>query len=464
MLTGYHVLFGMLLASALGGAPAERAELTIADIPADVSPQLKALIEQTFSSNARTRAQAARKIGELHEPASDAVPFLMQLNDDTDIDGAGVRFYYVDEALVAIGEPALRACLDALNTKSRAKLFRVCQCLANFKAPLAMEALLNLAKSPYAMKRQAAIEALSGCVDPRANLSLIEALNDIDGEVRARAVYGFLHIRFSGAAEPLLRLLQNDVPPLQRLFQNDDSLRHIFIQALGNQRDPRAIPALLKILRNPEEAEWDRHFAAKSLGMIGGQTNLPTLVEICRDQNERTTVRSGAVMGIGVYRASAPELPLPPEHGERILALLVDLMNDDREPLALRVSAAQALGELGNNAAVKSLTQKVDLHNDDELAYRAALSIVKLTHGDIRDTRIVTAIKNYHRRIPLFDSVAKHERFEAMQKLPRTPHLGGHVLPQAVPPCRFQATRLKSAWSVLVLQLFALVYGGFVNP
>src|SRR5262245_38621080 len=64
------------------GAVAHSAELTKADIPADVAPNVRLLIERTFSDHVRERSIAARKLGEMREQSAPAVPFLMRLLDE----------------------------------------------------------------------------------------------------------------------------------------------------------------------------------------------------------------------------------------------------------------------------------------------------------------------------------------------------------------------------------------------
>ena len=52
-------------------------------------------------------------------------------------------------------------------------------------------------------------------------------------------------------------------------------IRAALVNALGNARDPRAVPALVSALCDPDEEV--RGCAAKGLGMIGGEGVVPAL-------------------------------------------------------------------------------------------------------------------------------------------------------------------------------------------
>src|SRR4051812_45989962 len=60
-------------------APTPVKELTAADIPPDVTPELKALIGATFSTDYETQVRAIQQLEALGERAAPAVPFLVRL-------------------------------------------------------------------------------------------------------------------------------------------------------------------------------------------------------------------------------------------------------------------------------------------------------------------------------------------------------------------------------------------------
>jgi hypothetical protein len=82
-------------------------------------------------------------------------------------------------------------------------------------------------------------------------------------------------------------------------------------------------------------------------------------------------------------------------HDARILTLLASVLNSDDEPLPVRESAAQAIGDFGNPEALKALTPVAEAHAHDDLGFWAAVSAVKLADGAIRNVGVVRALKNY---------------------------------------------------------------------
>ena len=99
---------------------AARADL--ADVPANVLPELKALIAATFSPDAVTRGNAAKSLGETGAGTAPAVPFLIRLlTDDAHIDEADWLMTVSLNAtwqLTKIGKPAVGPCIAALKNAS----------------------------------------------------------------------------------------------------------------------------------------------------------------------------------------------------------------------------------------------------------------------------------------------------------------------------------------------------------
>ena len=71
----------VVLASFAGWAGAQPA-IPKDKIPADLSPDLKGLVEGLYAEDVAKRAEAAMKLGELEEKAKPAVPFLVALLAD----------------------------------------------------------------------------------------------------------------------------------------------------------------------------------------------------------------------------------------------------------------------------------------------------------------------------------------------------------------------------------------------
>jgi HEAT repeat protein len=401
----YHFLFIIAGALLLGNTQTAPPNLTKADIPLNIQSELKGLIEQTFSPSAVVRAFAARHIGEMHKRAEPAIPFLIQLLYDDDFnDSMFDRKSVVSEAqdaLMAIGEPAIEASIAA--TKNKMKERRLCaiRCLGKlqYKYPRALDALLELLKDDNSDIRKSALISLSGCTDTRATLPLINVLNDdSNSDARAYAAECFQKLRDPRSVEPLIKALNiKDETPgepgtnkiLYKLMGFNDPVRRDAITALGFQRDKRAVSALLKIFQDPYSEEWDRHNAALSLGMIGDKSALPALYKVFWLPIDQTIVRSGAILAVAMF------------HDEKhVYDALTDLllgsnMSGNKVTFELQISIVQAMAEYGDKRAVKLLLHIIDTHGKNKLAFWAAMSAVKLTDGAIEDVSVVKAIQNY---------------------------------------------------------------------
>jgi len=83
-------------------------------VPEGTSAELRQLMLSTYSTSAKTRAEAAVKLGEMGEPAASATPFLIRLLCDDELSGLIERATVADlacTALVQLGEPAFESCV-----------------------------------------------------------------------------------------------------------------------------------------------------------------------------------------------------------------------------------------------------------------------------------------------------------------------------------------------------------------
>lgn len=373
------------------------APLTKADIPAGLPPNVRLLIEQTFSENIRERVIAARKLGEMHEQAAPAIPFLIRLLGEYDPDDLSGN-WYAGDALVSIGEPALDVCIATAKAAAKPQSSDAAwvnrtpiRLLGDFKSPRAVDALLELLKASDAELRRDALNDLGGCTDTRATMPLLEIAQHGQGEMRLSAIGCFRTLRDPRAVEPLLKALDEFVekPEYARLGFTTST-----ILALGRQRDRRAVPALLKIMQQPEKAGL-HHQTAVALGQISDPAVFQLLVDTLTNRQVHGYVRAGAAFGIAHFRANDGESARDARRDDHILKLLDTILTSDEEPLALRVLVAQAMGESGNPKAVPSLCTIAGSHRNDDLGFWAAVSAVKLTDGDVRNRDVVEVIRNY---------------------------------------------------------------------
>lgn len=70
---------------------------------------------------------------------------------------------------------------------------------------------------------------------------------------------------------------------VQRLNNSDDDVREDAAAYLGNQRNERAVPALIEALGDSEEDV--REEAAKALGRIGSADSVPALINALHDDD-----------------------------------------------------------------------------------------------------------------------------------------------------------------------------------
>jgi HEAT repeat protein len=371
-----------------GTAVAADVELTKADIPSDLRPELNRLIEDTFSSSCLVRAWAAEKIGEAGQRALPAIPFLIRLLDDDRSDGSILApgdpaalehtvGAVAARSLAALGKPALEACIATIKTSPIRRQHAAICCLRRFNDPQALDALLALLEDQDSRIRETAVIALWGCTDTRAILPLIKALGDANSEVRCFAASCLGGIRDPRAVEPLIRALGS-----WGIWNR--GLWNAAVVALGEQRDRRAVPVLQKILQSGNEEAGLRCLAAQSLGKIGDPSVLPSLIALLKDRAIPEHTRSSMAEAIGMLR------------GQQAFELLAKTLDDDEEPVAVRIGAARGLAHLGDQRAVDLLIETVSRRDVDQMAFWAAISVTKLTNGAISDTVVAKVIRGFH--------------------------------------------------------------------
>jgi HEAT repeat protein len=381
--------------------------LTKADVPQAAPAEMRRLIEDTFSPNAAVRMAAADKLGALGERGAPSIPFLIRLLDDREPDtstgspdaaqGSGQTVgQTAASALVLMGAPALEACVAAAKRPPKPRQIAAIQCLRKFDNDRAIDAILAILDgSADAEIRLAAVSALHGCKDTRVALPLINVLQtDWSRDVRRAAAECFTVLRDPRAVEPLI----------YSLYFVHSRLYDTAIVALGEQRDQRAVPALLRIVLN-NYAAVERRSAAAALGKIGDPQVLPTLTACIKDRYGRPAIQRGhAAEAIGVLG------------GTDAFDVLAKLFNDDGEPWHVRDSAAQGLAELGDPRAVELLTQVALKREPKQVAFWAAVSVTKLTDGAVDDAGIVRAIRAYSSYVDGVDilDVKKSEALDAI--------------------------------------------------
>ncbi len=150
------------------------------------------------------------------------------------------------------------------------------------------------------------------------------------------------------------------------------------IVALGLLRDRRAIPLLLRILKDPQAHPSLRALVPDALAAIGESRVVPELLTLLRDRGTDSTIRERIALALGTMKATSaiPALldllrdPMEDPFIQARAALAIGLMRDPSVAVELvpllrqenllataRRAIADALGTLGNREVVRSLIQ-----------------------------------------------------------------------------------------------------------
>jgi HEAT repeat protein len=354
-----------LIPCAAGGDAAPR-EPTKADIPAGLPQEIRGLIEKTFSNDVKEQATAADQLGAMGEQAAPAVPFLLRLlatrqTRPRGYSGPSKRALY---ALIDIGKPAIGPAIGAIKTSPDTKRGEIAFLLScSLKDPRAVDALLAMLDDPGREARTGAVSAFNrydAPLDPRAVEPMIRIMKDKKGGLREAATTYFEKARDPRAVEPLIELL------------GDEYLRLQAAEALGTQRDRRAVPRLVEIWRDTREYAGVRGAAARALAQIGDPQAIEELLVALKGGGASTELREWVAEAVGF---SADR-----RAGEALAAVL----KAPREPVRVREAAARAIAHLQGKVAIPLLTQVAQgAHDDPRIRFMAVECIVRLTDGAI---------------------------------------------------------------------------------
>jgi HEAT repeat protein len=138
-----------------------------------------------------------------------------------------------------------------------------------------------------------------------------------------------------------------------------DLVRTFAIQSLGGFDDPRALRALVDVLRDDEDP-GARRLAASTLGQKGGREAVGPLIRAVSDRDSR--VRTGVVRALGDIGDAGAVEPV------------MGVLNNRAEDSAVRMVAGLALGDLGDARAVESL-RRVCMDVDEAAPVRGGAAI-----------------------------------------------------------------------------------------
>ncbi len=335
-----------------------------------------------------------------------AGPYLLPLLSDP---APEVRVY-VGRLLARAGDPAaFAAAVDWLTASGRPPADRTLGLDVLSHAPTlppeARRAIEQAIRDRDAPVRMRALTAL-GRHEPLPSLPVVlGALDDDSREVRLAAalvVEGVARQHADAPEETRLATL----PLLERLEDADRSIRLAALRALGALRDPRAIPALVRIA---SEQTGDlrtgdlRTAAVDALGSpaMGVGPALTTLVRLSRhrpvdDLARHADLALGEVATPTAVAALVAALGAPPVPEEAKLGLLhagraaVDALAGEvaRGTPSSAALAAALLGEIGDRRATETLTRAIAPPESSAAVVRVALEAL----GRLRDPAAVPAL------------------------------------------------------------------------
>ncbi len=197
------------------------------------------------------------------------------------------------EALAAIGSPAVRPLVEALNDVNEYTRYHVASALGwlGSKAQEAVPALIQLLKDKDDGVRQAAASALGRMAQPTAVDIMLIPLEDLLPPRRKPALSQTNHPA-QAAVPTLIEMLGDE--------DENDSVRVAAAGTLGSIGDVTAVPALITSLNDINDRV--RSAAASALGKIGPPANaaVPTLINILKKGlYETQNVRVSIVLGLG---------------------------------------------------------------------------------------------------------------------------------------------------------------------
>ncbi|MCI5145220.1 MAG: HEAT repeat domain-containing protein, partial [Candidatus Electrothrix sp. AR3] len=156
-------------------------------------------------------------------------------------------------------------------------------------------------------------------------------------------------------------------------------VRQTAAESLGKIGDDQALDALLALLNNIIEDDWEvRQEAAKALGEIGGEQVLNVLLERVQDIQEEPGVCLAAINALG-------------EIGDKLAVdiLLVRLIDTDQEE-NIRRAATRALEKIGGEQAQEILTARLENEEEQGVRQEAARAL-----GKIGGEQILPVLKPY---------------------------------------------------------------------
>ena len=275
--------------------------------------------------------------------------------------------------------------------------------------------------------RAAAAEALQRIGAPAVE-SVCRILSEGDSDARRRAAQTLGEIGDLRAVEALCRAAQEEYEAVSRseaqasgrregesvARESGVPVRRAIIGALGRLGDARALPLLLRALR--DKNDWVQKDAVEGLSRLGAPA-LDSLVSALQDPDYR--VRLGAVTALGKLG------------DEKAVAPLLALFEDPND--YVREAVVDALGVLGDMRAVDLLLRAMQ-DSDPILRDHAAAALAQVGEGDRIARKLIGA-----RELTAQEKIALWEKLAALLYTTET-----WRLPYLMPDLRAYSEQLRN--------------------
>ena len=217
--------------------------------------------------------------------------------------------------------------------------------------------------SADAEERRDALMKLRAMKHTDASRAAVPALNDADPVVRVTAAHAVEALPPSDACAALIPLLKD----------KQEVVRREAAHALGTTRSQMAVQPLIESLNSDKEGAV-RAAAAMALGQIRDEAAVVPLANVLSEggakkkkskTRENEFVMREAARSLGEIRSRAG------------VAVLIETLNNDANPIEVRRAAAEALGAIGDSTAAAALKTASE-SSDPYLSQTARQSLRRL--------------------------------------------------------------------------------------
>lgn len=316
--------------------------------------------------------------------------------------------------------------------------------LANLNDKRAVMPLINLLKrESLSLVKEHAVYALSNLDDKRAIPVLVEILKSSDNGLFKSATLSLGWLADPQVTPVLLDVMQNGHPAYKREFaaralgymedksaieplssalkvEKDKKTCASIILALGRLKAKSALPQLFEILKSHSDS-LTKQSAVSAIQFIKDPISVPVLIEALKDSDEK--VRKRVILALNVFKSHLAVMPLIETLTDsrstirNQAAIALSYLKDERsvQPLLtvlktdedkyVRVSAAYALGKIGNTSATSNLVELLQ-HPESFIREAGAKSLASLKEPSTVPALIKVLKQDKHPKVRAMASYA----------------------------------------------------------